>query len=122
MSNILAGLFAHHSDYKKLEADLEGSGFQNSDYIVYLDNGQHNAQYLASVSVGDNDQADNAKNIFNQNSVLKTFLFENMSIEQAHYQNLKSYIDARCKAEIHNSPDVRIKGSSNGMESAEVKF
>ncbi len=29
MSNILAGLFEPHSDYKKLEADLEGSGFEN---------------------------------------------------------------------------------------------
>ncbi len=122
MSNILAGLFEHHSDYKKLETDLENSGFENSDYIVYLDNGQHNAQYLASVAVKDNVQADNAKNIFNQNSVLKTFLFENMSIEQAHYDNLKRYIDARCKAEIHNSPDVKIRNSNHGMDSAEVKF
>lgn len=122
MSNILAGLFEHHSDYKKLEADLENIGFDSSDYIVYLDEHHTNAQYLASVSVKDNDQADSAKNIFSQNSALKTYLFENMSLEQAHYQKLKSYIDARSKAEIHNSPDVRIKGSSNGMDSAEVKF
>ncbi|SIQ94738.1 hypothetical protein SAMN05880574_1382 [Chryseobacterium sp. RU37D] len=122
MSNILAGLFDHHSDYKKLEADLENSGFRNSDYIVYLDSGHHDAQYLASVAVRDNDQIDNAKNIFSQNSVLKTFLFENMNIEQAHYENLKKYIDARCKAEIHNSPDVKIRASSSGMDSAEVKF
>ncbi|MDQ0594587.1 arginyl-tRNA--protein-N-Asp/Glu arginylyltransferase [Chryseobacterium ginsenosidimutans] len=122
MSNILAGLFELNSDYKKLEADLESSGFENSDYIVYLNNGNHkNAQYLASVSVKDNNQADNAKNVFNQNAVLKTFSFENMSIEQAQYDNLKKYIDARCKAEIHNSPDVRIKGSTAGMDS-EVRF
>ncbi|GAA4161708.1 hypothetical protein GCM10022217_27840 [Chryseobacterium ginsenosidimutans] len=121
MSNILAGLFELNSDYKKLEADLESSGFENSDYIVYLDNGKHNTQYLASVSVKDNNQAENAQSIFNQNSVLKTFMFENMSIEQAHYDSLKSYIDARCKAEIHNSPDVRIKASTAGMDS-EVKF
>ncbi|WP_267405354.1 MULTISPECIES: hypothetical protein [unclassified Chryseobacterium] len=121
MSNILAGLFEHHSDYKKLEADLEKVGFESSDYIVYLDESHINAQYLASVSVKNNEQIDGAKNIFSQNAVVKTFLFENMSLEQAHYQKLKSYIDARSKAEIHNSPYVRIKASSNGMDS-EVKF
>ncbi|ASW74032.1 hypothetical protein IQ37_07380 [Chryseobacterium piperi] len=120
MSKILAGLFESHSDYKKLETDLESSGFENSDYIVYL-NDHHNAQYLASVAVRDNDQTDNARNIFSQNSVLKTYLFENMSIEQADYHSLKKYIDARSRAEIHNSPNVKIKGSTNGMDS-EVKF
>lgn len=121
MSNILAGLFEHHSDYKKLEADLENSGFGNSDYIVYIDDGHHNSQYLASVAVKDSIQIDNAQNIFTQNSVLKTFLFENMSIEQAHYDSIKRYIDARSKAEIHNSPNVRIKSSTIGIDS-EVKF
>ncbi|WP_027378491.1 hypothetical protein [Chryseobacterium daeguense] len=121
MSNILAGLFEHHSDYKKLEADLENFGFQNSDYIVYLNDPVHNSKYMASVAVNDHSQADDAKSIFSQNSVLKTYLFENMSIDQADYAHLKRYIDARNKAEIHNSPDVRIKGSTSGMDS-EVKF
>lgn len=121
MSNILAGLFAHHSDYKKLEADLENSGFENSDYIVYLNNGSDTSQYLASVAVKDNNQTDGARNIFSQNSVLKTYLFENMGIGQANYDNIKRFIDARNRAEIHNSPDVKIKASSSGMDS-EVKF
>ncbi|WP_419868058.1 hypothetical protein [Chryseobacterium sp. CT-SW4] len=119
MSNILAGLFEHHSDYKKLETDLENSGFENSDYIIYLDN-NHNTQYFASVAVKDHDQADNAKHIFNQNAVLKTYLFENMGIDQADYHNLKKYIDARSRAEIHNSMDIKIKGSTEGINS-EVK-
>ncbi|WBV56894.1 hypothetical protein PFY10_00375 [Chryseobacterium daecheongense] len=120
MTKILAGLFQSHSDYKKLETDLESSGFGDSDYIVYL-NEHQNSQYLASVAVKDTDQADNARNVFNKNAVVKTYLFENMGIEQADYHNIKRYIDARNKAEIHNSPDVKIKGSSNGMDS-EVKF
>jgi len=121
MSNILAGLFAHHSDYKKLEADLENSGFENSDYIVYLNNGSDSAQYLASVAVKDNNQTDNARNIFGENSVIKTYLLENMGIGQANYDNIKRFIDARNRAEIHNSLDVKIKASSSGMDS-EVKF
>ncbi|GAA5090107.1 hypothetical protein GCM10023210_15780 [Chryseobacterium ginsengisoli] len=121
MSNILAGLFEHHSDYKKLEADLENSGFENSDYIVYLNEENHHSQYLVSVAVKDNNQIDDAHQIFNQNTVLKTYLFENMKIEQANYMNLKRFIDARNKADIHNSPNVKIKISATGMDS-EVKF
>ncbi|AZA57919.1 hypothetical protein [Chryseobacterium shandongense] len=121
MSNILAGLFEPHSDYKKLEADLEGSGFENSEYIVYLsEDNHHSSPYIVSVAVKEH-QIDNAKNIFSRNTVMKTYLFENMSLEQANYSTLKNYISARNKAEIHNSPDVRIKGSTAGMDS-EVKF
>ncbi|WP_449387747.1 hypothetical protein [Chryseobacterium lineare] len=119
MSNILAGLFEPHSDYKKLEADLESSGFQNSDYIVYL-NDENHSPYMVSVAVKDH-QIDSARNVFSQNTVLKTYLFENMDLKQANYTDIKNYINVRNKAEIHNSPDVRIKGSTSGMDS-EVKF
>ncbi len=122
MSNILAGLFEHHSDYKKLEADLENSGFQSSDYIVYLNDAvDHHSKYLVSVAVKDSTQTNLAKDVFAQHTVHKTYLFENMSIEQTDYAHLKGYIDARNKAEIHNSPGVRIKASSTGIDS-EVKF
>ncbi|HCM33291.1 MULTISPECIES: hypothetical protein [Chryseobacterium] len=121
MSNILAGLFEHHSNYKKLESDLEDSGFQNSDYIIYLNSETDNTQYLASVVVKDNEQLDTARSVFSQNTVIKTYLFENMSIDQANYETIKKYIDARNRAEIHNSPDIKIKTSSDGMNS-EVKF
>jgi len=121
MSNILAGLFEHRSDYKKLEADLENSGFPSSDYIVYLNDAVDHSQYMVSVAIKDSDQAHIAKEIFTQHTAHKTYLFENMSLEQADYAHLKGYIDARNKAEIHNSPEVRIKASSSGMDS-EVKF
>lgn len=121
MSNILAGLFEHHSDYKKLEDDLENSGFQNSDYIIYINSENHSTQYLASVAVKDSSQIERARSVFTQNEVHKTYLFENMSIEQASYDTIKKYIDARNRAEIHNSPDIKIKTSSDGMNS-EVKF
>lgn len=120
MSNILAGLFEPHSDYKKLEADLEGSGFENSEYIVYLNEDNHHSPYIVSVAVKGH-QIDNARNVFSRNTVMKTYLFENMNLEQANYITLKNYISARNRAEIHNSPDVRIKGSTAGMDS-EVKF
>ncbi|MCS4301952.1 MULTISPECIES: hypothetical protein [Chryseobacterium] len=120
MSNILAGLFEHHSDYKKLESDLENSGIPSSDYIIYLSSETTNAQYLASVAVKDSSQTDNVRSIFTQHAVIKTYLFENMSIDQANYDTIKKYIDARNRAEIHNSPDIRIKTSTEGINS-EVK-
>ena len=63
MSHILAGVFGHHSDYKKLESDLENSGFGTSDYIVYLNDGSGNSQYLASVTVNDLNQIDLARKL-----------------------------------------------------------
>lgn len=120
MSNILAGLFEHQSDYKKLESDLENSGISNSDYIIYLSSDSSNNQYLASVAAKDNSQVDSVRNIFNQNAVIKTYLFDNMSIDQANYETIKKYIDARNRAEIHNSPDIRIRTSTDGINS-EVK-
>ncbi|WP_374459535.1 hypothetical protein [Chryseobacterium taeanense] len=119
MSNVLAGLFEPHSDYKKLEADLESSGFQNSDYIVYL-NEENHSPYIVSVAVKDHE-IDSARSILDKNTALKTYLIENMNLEQANYTYIKNYIHVRNKAEIHNSPDVRIKGSTSGMDS-EVKF
>lgn len=121
MSNILAGLFKHHSDYKKLEADLEGSGFENSDYMVYLNSEDDHTRYLVSVAANSEEQIDHARTVFTHNDVLKTYVFENMGTGQSDYASLKRLIDARNKAEIHNAPDVRIKGSTAGMDS-EVRF
>ncbi|MCY0977370.1 hypothetical protein PGH12_00360 [Chryseobacterium wangxinyae] len=121
MSSILAGLFDHNGDYKRLENELENSGFGNSDYIVYLTEDHHHAQFLASVEIKDNEQSQKAHDVFQGNSVLKTYVFENMKISEASYSTVKKYIDARSKAEIHNSPDVKKKSQHTGMDS-EVKF
>ena len=121
MSSILTGLFERNGDYKRLEDELENSGFANSDYIVYLKEDHQHSQFMVSVEIKDAEQSQKAHDIFHQNSVLKTYLFENMNIDQASYSNVKKYIDARSKAEIHNSPDVKKKPQHTGMDS-EVKF
>lgn len=120
MSNILAGVFNHGSDYKQLEADLEQSGFDNSDYIVYLTDDSRSPR-LVSVAVTDAARAEQAQSIFGNHDAVKTYLIDNMSIHQADYQTVKRFIDAHNRAEIHNSPDVKIKGATDGMDS-EVKF
>lgn len=120
MSSILTGFFNTQSDYKKLESDLENSGFGDSDYIVYL-NDDHHSSYWASVEIKSNNHSETAQNAFADNFVLKTYLFENMTINEASYTNLKKFIDARSKAEIHTSPDVKRKLQHSGIDS-EVKF
>lgn len=120
MSSILAGIFAKHSDYKKLERELEDSGIQDSEYIVYLSDEHHNSQYMVSVELKEKELTEKARQVFNENSVLKTYLFDNMTIDQASYPTLKRLIDARSKAEIHSSPDVKIKTQHDGI-SSEVK-
>lgn len=120
MPKILAGLFESHNDYKKLETDLESSGFGSSDYIVYINDSHQAPQYLASVAVDDNEKVDNAKNIFSRNAVVKTYLLDDMTIQQADYNSIKKFIDAKSKAEIHTSPELKIKGSTEGIDS-EVK-
>lgn len=120
MPHILAGIFERHSDFKRLENELESSGFENSDYIVYLTEDHHHSKYFASVEIKDQEQKKIADDVFHQNSVLKTYLFENMTIGQASYTTIKKYIDARSKAEIHSCPDVRIKSQHDGINS-EVK-
>jgi virulence-associated protein VapD len=63
MSNIITGLFNNQRDYKKLETDLENSGFSNSDYIVYL-NEDVNANYMASVVIKTDSDAEKAQTGF----------------------------------------------------------
>lgn len=52
---------------------------------------------------------------------MKTYYIENMTIRQASYDTLKQFINARSKAEIQTSPDLKIKMPHEGMDS-EVKF
>lgn len=120
MKNITTGLFENKSDYKKLEHDLESSGFNNSNYIIYLPNESDHGQYMISVEVNQHYQNDTLRDVFNENYVLKTFLFENMSLNEASYSNLKKLISARSKAEIHESLILKKKILHNTIDS-EVK-
>lgn len=121
MSTIITGVFQRHSDYKRLEIELEMAGFDNADYIVYITDEHHQSPYMTSVQISDQIQESTVKKVFAENSVLKTYHFENMSISEASYSTIKKYIDAKNKTEIHATPDLKFKGATNGMDS-EVKF
>ncbi|WP_407405302.1 hypothetical protein [Chryseobacterium sp.] len=120
MQRILTGLFERNSDYKRLEFDLENSGIDNSQYIVYLENGENHTHYMASVEVNDEQNTAKLQNIFAQNSVIKMFIFNDLDIQKATYDNVKKLISVKCKSEIQNSPNLKKKEMHFGINS-EVK-
>lgn len=121
MASIYTGLFSISHEHKKLERDLEDSGFSDSDYVVFLNN-NGTSQYVASVSVKDQSQTQLASKIFERNRATKTFLFNDAEHKDLYsYPTIKNWMDARSKAEIQETPSLRIKTSSSGIDS-EVKF
>ncbi|WP_300674850.1 hypothetical protein [Soonwooa sp.] len=117
MASIITGLFNNHSNYKTLENDLENAGIENSQYIVYLNN-SGDEHFSASVQVRDDAHADSISEIFNRNDVNKTYLFNNMTIEEAsNFEDLKKRISVLANAQVPTTPDVNIKGTSSGMDS-----
>ncbi|SKB74878.1 MULTISPECIES: hypothetical protein [Soonwooa] len=121
MASIITGLFNNHSNYKTLESDLENAGIDGSQYIVYLNNSS-DEHFSASVQVRDDAHADSVSEIFNKNDVNKTYLFNNMTIQEAsNYEDLKKRIEVLAAAQIPNTPDINIKETDSGIDS-QVKF
>ncbi|QCX53782.1 hypothetical protein [Elizabethkingia sp. JS20170427COW] len=120
MPGIFVGIFKFQTDHKILGELLEQSGFANDDYIVYLNRDETHTYYMTSVKISNDQQLELAKGIFENQSVAKTYFFENMKWVHAKYEYLKKEIDIRAKLEIKESPGINIKGSTEGMDS-EVK-
>lgn len=121
MASIITGLFNNHSNYKTLEIDLENAGIDGSQYIVYLNNNR-DEHFWTSVQVTDDAHANTVSEIFNKNSVSKTYLFNDMTIQEAsNYEDLKKRIEVLAAAEIPNTPDINIKETDSGIDS-QVQF
>lgn len=116
MANVYTGLFNNAHEYKKLERDLEDSGFRDSDYIVYINN-DGNAQYVASVSVKNERQSEIAAEVFSKNQVVKTFTINNTDLnEMRDFEDVRKFITVHSKAEISQSPNLRIKSANKGID------
>ncbi|MBQ0152656.1 MAG: hypothetical protein KBS61_07160 [Chryseobacterium sp.] len=100
--------------------ELETLGVNHSQYIVYLNNGNNHSSYMASVEIQDPNQTEKVQNLFAHNSVLKTYIFDNMNIKEATYDEVKKLISVKCKSEIQNSPNLKKKEMHFGINS-EVK-
>ena len=125
MTTIIIGLFPTQKDAKNLAADLENFGFQNEDYIVYLNKieeeketfwdklfGGRTPQFntkeldklIASVSIKNEEQLRIAKDIFADHSVVHTYEFDDVTIVDAQSLDyLKTKVALRAKSEVYAS-------------------
>lgn len=121
MSSILTGLFKSPSHYKNLEQDLENSGFEGYQFVIYK-NPSNAEEYAASVELDNDEHATRAEEVFNKQNVFKKFIFQDMNIIDAlDYEFIEHQIRIRTNIEVKEAPDVKIKTSSSGIDS-ELKF
>lgn len=125
MTTIIIGLFPTQKDAKNLAADLENFGFQNEDYIVYLNkveeekitfwdtlfggrtpqfNTQETDKLIASVAIKNEEQLRFAKEIFGNHSVVHTYEFDDVTIVDAQSLDyLKTKVALRAKSQVYAS-------------------
>ncbi|WP_312324324.1 hypothetical protein [Soonwooa sp.] len=121
MGNIIVGLMSQQNDYQNLRFELEESGFRDSDYIIYLNNGE-NDSFWASISANNDQQKNKGEEILKKLDAKKSYYFKNVDIEDAKsFDALKKEIGIRAKSEIHPSPDIRHRTPHHGLNS-EIKF
>lgn len=136
MTTIIIGLFPTQKDAKSLAADLESKGFQNEDYIVYLNkNEEEKANYwdrlfggrtpqfntnatdnlIASVAIKNEQQLAIAKEIFENHNIVHTYEFDDITIVEAQSLDyLKTKVALRAKAEVYSS-NLKSKNSARKM-------
>lgn len=121
MPSILTGLFKSPSHYENLKQDLENSGFEDYQYVIYK-NPNNTEEYAASVELDNNDHEIRAEEVFNKQNVFKKFLFNDMNIIDAlDYESIENQIRIRTNIEVKEAPNLKIKTSSSGIDS-ELKF
>lgn len=125
MTTIIIGLFPTQKEAKNLAADLENFGFQNEDYIVYINkkeeqkvtfwdtlfggrtpqfNTQDTDKLIASVAIKNEEQLRIAKEIFENHAVVHTYEFDDVTIVDAQSLDyLKTKVALRAKSEVYAS-------------------
>ena len=142
MASIITGLFNSQDQSQAIGQDLENAGFQDSDFIIYLHDEKVSKeiktsiwQYffkdktkleddslVVSVKVKTPEQIAEAKKVFKNHSCIHENYFENIKFSDARSLDyLKRIVSLRAKAAIYNSPNVKYRGQSAGMN-AEVLF
>lgn len=117
MGNIIVGLMTQQNDYQNLIKELEQSGFEDSDYIIYHNESGENNTFLASIAANNEHQKQKAEDIFIKQKAIKSYYFHNTDIkEEMPYDMLKKEISIRAKSEIHPSLDIKRKTSNHGLD------
>lgn len=125
MTTIIIGLFPTQKDAKNLAVDLEKVGFQNEDYIIYVNqkeeeklnfwetlfggrtpqiNINETDKLIASVSIKNEEQLRLTKEIFANHATVHTYEFDDVTINEAKSLDyLKTKVALRAKSAVYSS-------------------
>lgn len=142
MASIITGLFKSQSQSPQISAGLERAGFKDSEFIMYLherripkevktsiwnyffrDNTQVEEENLVvSVKVKTPEQVENVYKVWSENDVIQQNYYENVKFEAAKsLEYLKRIVALRARAQVYQTPEIRFKGKTSGINS-EVAF
>ena len=138
MATIITGLFQNQSQSGKIAADLLEAGISEEQFIIYRHEYPVSKEIKTSiwqsffkdktklgdeslvVSVKANELGDQekVKKIFSVNDVIHQNCIHNIKFKHAEsLQYLRRIVALRAKSEIYNSPQIRHRNSSPGMNS-----
>lgn len=142
MASIITGLFKSQSQAAAITKDLDDSGFEQNNYILYLhekpiskevktslwqsffgDNTKlENDSLVVSVKVPGPNSRERVTEIFQNNQCVYQNYVENIKFQDAKsLQMLKRIVSLRAKAHIFDIPANKRREQHNGMNS-EVFF
>ncbi|MGL6037528.1 hypothetical protein [Soonwooa sp.] len=82
MGKSFVGFMSQLNDYHDIRLYLEESGFRDSGYIIYFNNGE-NDSFWASISANNDQQKNKGKEILKKLDTKKSYYFKNADIEDA---------------------------------------
>lgn len=144
MTYTVVGLFQNQEKAGKVSKELESAGIKNSSYIVYRTNNEvrrkdatlwdrvfniakpeipdpERDKLVTSVEIHNDEEMNAVQNVFDNNEVVHTYEFQDMTIDEAKDLNyIKKIIEIRAKSQIFQTPTSRGFHTHEGMNS-EVK-
>lgn len=146
MNYTVVGLFPNQDLATEISNNLEQSGFQNNDYIIYKsDKKSQNSEkrsfwkkilgvnenaeaqspesLITSVAARSEEELETIRKSFEKNEVVKIYEFQDMTLEEAKNLNyIKKIVSLRAKSQIYAMPNISLKhGNLNEGISTEVK-
>ncbi|GGP02352.1 hypothetical protein GCM10010992_06390 [Cloacibacterium rupense] len=128
MAYTIVGLFPSQENSKKVSEGLENIGFKNEDYIIYLEEKKpvHKSFWaklftenideeamnvdslIVSVGINNNDELENAKKVFKDNSVVNIYTLEELDFGKAvDLEYVKKVVALKAKSLIYAMPQAK---------------
>ena len=146
MNYTVVGLFPNQNLAKDVSENLELSGFQNEDYIIYKSDKKNQASekrsfwkkilglnediepqspesLITSVSARNEEELATIRKSFEKNEVVKIYEFQDMTLEEAkNLDYIKKIVSIRAKSQIYAMPNISLRhGILNEGISTEVR-